>query len=159
MYEIMTTRAEISETRILKSTSATKNIKWFQQFRGRKYSMLIWTSIARKDIFPNEPICTSKIFLFLYRWFKPNKLYNVRCGIRTHAHNRGPEIKQQCLKSGAFDRSANLFRLNKDGEELDSRNGNSIKQANTHILCSTGWRIWCYFSSGPFYGARNWVLI
>ena len=30
----------------------------------------------------------------------------VRCGVRTHAHNREPE-----LKSGALDRSANLTEL------------------------------------------------
>ena len=40
----------------------------------------------------------------------------VRCGIRTHAHNCGPEClmfslaRSRCLKSGAFDRSANLTR-------------------------------------------------
>ena len=45
---------------------------------------------------------SKKIFLF------------VRCGVRTHAHFREPE-----LKSGALDRSANLTSMNERAEKAN----------------------------------------
>ena len=68
------------------------------------------------------------------------KMY-VRCGVRTHAHNREPE-----LKSGALDHSANLTSTRNNCTFLTLYKCWLRMSKNNHILTNSEFLIWHAFN-------------